>query len=574
MMEDNVVRERKLGISLILLLLLIVSGCTDEANLIEVKPEQTANVENSETSTRLIEDRGIYDYDKDKPLVHLYVTILHSTDGKPTSFYDMNHWYDFNSIKSNSPSLDVIVQEGSERGPEKGDLIVHKGVANSTFEIRGNSTRVAPQKSYKLKLLDSAGLWKGQKTINLNKHAYDLTRVRNKLSFDYFTMIPDMTSLRTQFVQLHVKDMTAKIPDERFVDYGLYTHVEQVNERYLASRGLDPNGNLYKATNFEFFRYSEQLKLKTDERYNEEAFETILEVKGSDDHTKLLQMLDDVNNDALNINDVFEHYFDRDNYLTWIAANILFGNSDTITQNFYLYSPTNSEKWFFLPWDYDGSWGFYDDSVPRDSSYQEWQSGIGMYWGVVLHKRYFKDSQNVEALNAKIESLSKIITEAQTKKLLDQYYPIVKLFITSSPDSNFLPYTVGRFEAVYKRLPEITELNKIEYYKKLENPMPIFLNDIKLGKGSYLFEWDYSFDLQGDELSYDFQLSQDPSFTTPLKQKENMADSKITLHGLAPGRYFWRVVVKDSKKHQQIAFDSYENEDGDTFEGVKELIVR
>lgn len=573
-MEDNVVRKRKLGISVILLLLLIVSGCTEKAELVEKIPEQSQIVEDLTSSTKLVEDRRIYDYDNDKPLIHLYVTILHSTDGKPTSFYDLNHWYDFNSIKSESPSLDVIVQEGSEKGPGNGQLIVQKGVANSTLQIRGNSTRIAPQKSYKLKLLDSAGLWRGQRTINLNKHAYDLTRVRNKLSFDYFTFIPDMTSLRTQFVQLHVKDLTAKTPVEKFVDYGLYTHVEQVNQRFLASRGLDSNGNLYKATNFEFFRYPDQLKLKTDENYNKKAFESILEIQGSDDHTKLLQMLEDVNNDALNINDVFERYFDQDNYLTWIAANILFGNYDTMSQNFFLYSPTNSEKWFFLPWDYDGGWGYYDDGITRSPFYKQWQSGIGTYWGSVLHRRYFKDPQNVEALNAKVETLSKIITSDRTKQLLDQYYPIVKSFITSSPDLNYLPYSVDRFEEVYKKLPNITEMNKANYYETLEKPMPIFLNDSKLGKGSYLFEWDYSFDLQGDELFYDFQLSQDPSFSSQLRQKINIVESKITLHGLAPGRYFWRVVVKDSKNNQQIAFDSYENEDGVTFDGVKELIVR
>jgi spore coat protein H len=554
--------------------LLIVSGCSEKTSMMGDKSEQIPLVENPHSSTKLVEDRRIYDYEKNNSLVHLYVTILQSSDGKPTSFYDINHWYDFNSIESDSPKLDVIVQEGSVKGPEEGDLIVQEGVANSTIEIRGNTTRVAPQKSYKLKLLDSAGLWKGQKIINLNKHAYDLTRVRNKLSFDYYTRIPDMTSLRTQFVQLHVKDLTAKTPDEQFVDYGLFTHVEQINERYLASRGLDPNGNLYKATDFEFFRYPEQIKLKTDEKYDEKAFETILESKGSEDHSKLIKMLDDVNNEALNINDVFLHYFDRDNYLTWIATNILFGNSDTMSQNFYLYSPTNADKWYFLPWDYDGGWGYYDDGFTRSSLYKPWQSGIGLYWGVVLHKRFFKDPQNVLALNAKIESLSKIITKNQTKQLLDQYYPIVKSFIKSSPDLNYLPYTVDRFETVYKRLPELTELNKVDYYQEIENPMPIFLNDSKLGNGSYLFEWDYSFDLQGDELSYDFQLSTDLSFSTFLSQKENMMESKTTVNGLDPGRYFWRVVVKDSKNNRQIAFDSYEDEDGDTFNGVKELIVR
>jgi spore coat protein H len=573
-MEENVVRKRKKGIILIILLLMLVSGCTVKKTEIIEEQEQNPIVQNEELSTKLVEDRQIYEYGKDEPLVHLYVTILQSTDGKPYSFYDLNHWYDFNSIKSDSPSLDIIVQEGTVKGPEKGDLIVQKGVANSTIEIRGNSTRVNAQKSYKLKLFDSAGLWRGQKTINLNKHILDITRMRNKLSFDYYTLIPDMTSLRTQFVHLHIKDKTAKMPNDQFVDYGLFTQVEQVNERFLASRGLDSNGNLYKAVNFEFFRYQDQLKLSTDPNYNKDKFESILEIKGSKDHTKLLKMLDELNNTELNINDVFNRYFDKDNYLTWIATNILFGNTDTTTQNFYLYSPLNSERWYFLPWDYDGGWGFYNDGPTQSAYLEPWQSGVGQYWGAVLHKRFFKDSKNVEALNGKIEALSKIITKSQTEKLINQYYPIVKPFTTRSPDINHLPYMAEHFDTVFNRLPEIPEINKADYYKKLENPMPIFLGEEKVGKGSYTFGWDYSFDLQGDELAYDFQLSSDPYFKNIIKRHENLLVTKKTIHGLAPGQYFWRVVVKDSKNHTQVAFDTYENEEGEFFHGVRELIVR
>jgi spore coat protein H len=573
-MEGVYVRIRKPLLFLIVLFLLIVSGCRNNSNQ-TIQGQQSSPIdENLQPSSKLIENRKIYEYGQDEPITHIYVTILHSTDGKPYTFQDLNHWYDFNSIKSDSPSLDVMVQEGTEKGPGKGDIIFQKDVVNSTIEIRGNSTRIGAQKSYKLKLLDSAGLWRGQKTLNLNKHVNDMTRIRNKLSFDYYKLIPDMTSLRTQFVHLHIKDLTAKTPDKVFVDYGLFTHVEQVNERFLASRGLDANGQLYKATNFEFYRYPDQLKLESDPDYQRDDFESILEIKGNKDHAKLLKMLDDVNNEALNINDVFNQHFDRDNYLTWVASNILMGNIDTNSQNFYLYSPLNSEKWYILPWDYDDSWGIHNEGLSKDKSLRDWQSGIGTYWGGVLHKRFFKDFKNVEALNEKIEGLSKVINANQTIILINQYYDVVKPFINRPPDFNHLPYKAEQFDTLFNRLPLVSEANKQDYFKKLENPMPIYLSESKIGDGKYLFTWDYSFDLQGDEITYDFQLSRDPNFSNVVNEKRDMSETKLTVNGLTPGRYFWRVIVKDNKNNQQIAFDYYEDEAGDVFNGIRELIVR
>ena len=46
-------------------------------------------------------------------------------------------------------------------------------------------------------------------------------------------------------------------------------------------------------------------------------------------------MLTAVNDTSNDINDVIEEYFNRDNYLTWFAVNILTGNRDTINQNFF-----------------------------------------------------------------------------------------------------------------------------------------------------------------------------------------------------------------------------------------------
>ena len=58
--------------------------------------------------------------------------------------------------------------------------------AHATIELRGSTSRTAIQKSYQIKLYADAGTWRGSRIINLLKHPFDLTRVRNALSFEYF----------------------------------------------------------------------------------------------------------------------------------------------------------------------------------------------------------------------------------------------------------------------------------------------------------------------------------------------------------------------------------------------------
>lgn len=549
-------------------LMLMISGCANDESAINEEKKMTPAIQADNEEKVFGEDSRLYEFEKKDSVVTFYITIGSENEA---SFYELNNWYSIHNSDTASPKLDIMIQEGTEKGIKEGFFGFDETEMNASIQLRGKSTRVAAQKSFKIKLFDSAGLWRGQKTLNLNKHPYDATRVRNKLSFDYFTNIPGLTSMRTQFVHLYVKDLTNKDSNGAFVDYGLYTQIEQANERFLAAHGLDSNGNLYKATNFEFFRYPDQLKLETDSAFNKEEFEGILESKGSNDHRKLLSMLDDVNNYSLNINEVVERHFDKENYLTWVATNILMGNSDVTTQNFYLYCPSNSEKWYFLPWDYDGAWRS-SPTAEQHSELADWQDGLSNYWGAVLHKRFFKDPKNVEALSKKIEELTSIINPENTKKLLDVYYPTVSQFVKKSPDKDFLDVEVDEYDDVYYGIVNESLINKETYYKNLEKPMPFFLDDYENEKNQHVFSWDPSYDIQGDDLFYTIQISTDPSFTHIVHEQKDMIETEFT-YQLAKGTYYWRVIAIDSKGNGQTAFDLYEDEDGTKYFGVKKIIV-
>ena len=95
------------------------------------------------------------------------------------------------------------------------------------------------------------------------------------------------------------------------------------------------------------------LKLESDPTFDDDEFESILDIEEGDDHTVLLEMLDALNDPSSDFDEVFATYFNEQNYLIWLACNILFGNLDTNSQNFFLYRPSESRVFYFMPWDYD-----------------------------------------------------------------------------------------------------------------------------------------------------------------------------------------------------------------------------
>ncbi|MBD2864246.1 exopolysaccharide Pel transporter PelG [Paenibacillus oceani] len=551
----------------VLVLSVVLAACSEESGEPVKSTTPAASVVPAMTSERFIDDKRLYERDDDTSIIPLYLTIM--PDNKHES--DPLNWYQLNRLTSRMEEgeLKVIVQEGAADGSGPLQNLFGYGTtdANAKVTIRGNSTRYASQRSYKVRLNNQAGLWRDQRVINLVKHYYDPSRLRNKLSFDLMETLPDIASLRTQFVRLYVKDLSEPgKASKSFIDYGLYTHVENPNEMFLKNHWLDPNGQLYKASMFEFFRYPEALKSQSDPSYNKEAFEKVLEIQGREDHDKLLKMLDDVNDMTISIQDVMSKHFDLDNYLTWLAVNILMDNMDTNTQNFLLYSPLNSDKWYFVPWDYDGGWELELES----SSYS---NGISNYWGTVLHNRFFRSQENVNLLKNKMEELYKTINNESVAQRIERYRPVVETFLRRSPDKDFSPIRTSQLEVELKRIVETPSRSIARFQEDLQKPKPIFLGDVVQNGQQLSFTWDHSFDLQGDDLYYDWSVAKDPAFTQIVGQQSNLTTTKLTIDKPKPGTYYWKVIVRDKNGNKQVAFDSYEDEKGDPYYGIRQIKV-
>ncbi len=514
-------------------------------------------------SFKVTDNKTIYANDNDN-LEDLYITILNDNTN---SMADANTWrFSRDNIDAARPTLNVRF----DYNKPSGDLTGIK--ANAKLEPRGHGTSFAAQKSYKITLSSDAALWHDQTILNLNKQPYDLTRIRNKLSFDLMQLFDNLFSFRTQFCHVYIRDLSSG--NKGYVDYGLFTDIEQPNIQYLKNHGIADKAYFYKAENFEFFMYEDVIKNVTDPGYNKSAFDNILKIKGIEDHTRLISMLKDVNDMTLNINDVIAKDFDRDNYLTWLATNILFGNHDTNSQNFLLVSPLNANKWYFIPWDFDQGMG-YDTQIGVMRDYSSWEmEGISNYWGVVLHQRFFKDPKNVKDLTAKIEELSQIANKTTVEELISKYYEVTNQLIKSDPDIRYLLAPRADYENEIKRLYSTLEESKRKYYEGLQKPMPVFLGDPHIEGNNYIFKWDESYSLQGNDMYYDFTISTTPDFKDKVVQKLNIKENSTTINMLPKGTYYWKIEIYDSAGHKQIAFDTIEDHvKGVKYFGTKEFTV-
>lgn len=518
-----------------------------------------------DADTHFVDNDLLYQNDVDTSVITMYLTVTKGTSSENTNhtWEEVNSYsvYDYEAMGVERYAVNGLLQVGDESGPLEGELGYGKYSPNATVTIRGQSSSRSEQKNYKIKLNDNAGTWNDQQTINLNKHVYEGLRFRNKLAYDLLEELPGMMALQTQFVHLYVKDETEGMNAE-FEDYGLYTQVEQPNKSFLERHGLDKNGHLYKINSFEFYRYEEVIRRKNELGYDAAAFEELIEIKGSDDHNKLIEMLEDVNDYSESIDEILEKWFDTENLASWMAFHILIGNIDTQARNTLIYSPLNVNKWYFISWDNDGCLE-RTESVLQGDTELGWTYGVSNYWGNVLFQRALKSEKFRGVLEDKIQLFRTILTEDRMEELVASYAKVVKPYAYSEPDIFYAPITEKEYDIVCKGVVKEIEQNYQLYKKSLNQPMPFYMGvPMQEEEGIYI-TWDISYDFDEENVFYTFELADNFEFESPIVSESNIFIPGYTItEELEPGQYFYRVTSKNESGEEQIAFDSYVSNDG------------
>jgi len=441
---------------------------------------------------------------------------------------------------------------------------------NASLKIKGGYSRTNIQKSYSIKLDSNENLYLEQRKFPLTKSQSDPSRLKNKVAFALLRQIPNITGLPVNFFHLYMNG----------VDYGLFNQPESIREEYLIRRGWNKDDHIYNAVNF-FFKYDDWSMAIDDkgEPKNPELFEEVIEIKNGKDHSKLIEMLHAIE-DTDNIDDVVEKYFDRDNLLTWFAFNLVLSNKDTIQHNYYLYNPLFSNKFYFLPWDLDGSW-----ESPQYLGKNEY--GIGTWWELPLFRKFVSIKKNRDDLYAMADKIrNTYITDQNVRSLVNKYLPLVLPFQSTPPDSNYNSYDgcIAYSNKLVTRLQENVAL----YKSTIGDPMP-FGQHVEYTDNKLKLMWDKSVDFENDPLAYNLEVTtiDDPNFMHPFIKEMAITDNdpriKVDTKGnfsltqeflLKPGKYLMKVTSYEinNPSHYQISFDRYDN-GGIAYFGVLEFSI-
>ena len=570
-------------ISAVLVSLSLCGGCTlekagnssqdqtvQEDNKTEqVKAEKAEKEEINEIHLR--DKDSLYENDDDTSVVTMYLTVSKGNSSENTyhTWKEINSYsvYDYEDMGVERYQVAGLLQVGDENGPTEGEVGYGERVPNATVQIRGQTSSQNAQKNYKIELKKNKGTWRGQRTINLNKHMTEGMRFRNKLAYDLIRGIPQMVGLRTQFVHLYVKDNTEE-PGGKFEDYGIYTQVEQLNKTALKSHGLDSNGQLYKINSFEFYRYEDIIKKEDDAGYDKTAFEKMLEIKGDSDHTKLIDMLTDLNDNSKPIADILDQYFDRENLTYWMAYQILTGNVDTQNRNTYLYSPQNSDTWYLIAWDNDGSFMRTEYNIQNRSDQGSWECGVSNYWGNVLFQRCLQSEDFREELDAAIQDLRSYLSVDRISSMIEGYRTVTQKYLNQMPDQMYAPLTKAQYDTVAAAIPSEVEQNYELYKESLEKPMPFYIGKPVIEGNTLKLNWDASYDFDAETITYTVELAKDYKFNEIVFRQDNIQIPEAETTVPADGQYFVRVRATNASGQTQDAFDYYVTDDGKNY-GMK-----
>lgn len=524
----------------------------------------------SVTDYHLRDNDSLYlDHDRTS-VVTMYLTIGpgNSEEGTDHTWQEVNslsaYYYEEHGIPRYQVS--ALLQVGDENGPLAGEVGYGQQVPNATVQIRGQTSSRNAQKNYKIELKDNKGFWNDQRTINLNKHMTEGLRFRNKLMYDLMSEIPQIMSLRTQFVHLYVKDAAAG--ETEFSDYGLYTQVEQLNRRGMRAHNLDRNGHLYKINHFEFYRYEDVIKTTDDPGYDEAAFAFRLETKGNQDHTKLIGLLEAVNSYSVTTQELFETYIDKENVAYWMALMILTGNIDTSSRNMYLYSPLNSSKWYIIPWDNDVALIGYENKLINYVDGGSWQEGISNYWSNMLFRRCLMDAGFRETLDRAVQDLMEnYLTEEWFESAVADYTSVTKSYLYQMPDILNAPLTSSQYDLVAAKLYDQIAGNYQKYLESLQKPMPFYVDVPKPTETGLRVNWDASYTLDAQSVRYSVTLAKDYSFKQVLAEERDLFLPETELKvSLKPGQYFLRVQATNEAGKTQGCFDYYVTDSGKAYD--------
>ncbi|MFT4972414.1 MAG: spore coat protein H, partial [Saprospiraceae bacterium] len=260
-------------------------------------------------------------------------------------------------------------------------------INNIGFRLRGNTSRTAEKKSFKISFntYESGRKYKGLEKLNLNGEHNDPSIVRSKMGWDLARQM-GIIATRANHVELYINE-----------EYrGLYLNVEHIDEEFVQHRFGNKGGNLYKCIYPADLDYKgANSALYKEEFWGRRAYQ-LRTNETEDDYSDLAHFIDVLNNtNEADFACELEQIFNVQDYLKAMAFDVLTANWDGPLynkNNFYLYHNQATNRFEYLPYDVDNTFGidwFQKDWGTRDI-YDWGKHGEArpLYWRLIEQEEY------------------------------------------------------------------------------------------------------------------------------------------------------------------------------------------
>ncbi|MCX7876408.1 MAG: CotH kinase family protein [Melioribacteraceae bacterium] len=212
-------------------------------------------------------------------------------------------------------------------------------LTNVAIRIRGNTSRTAQKKSFKISFntFQKGREFYDVEKLNLNGEHNDPSIARSKLSWNLFQ--------KNGFIASRANHALVYI-NNTFM--GVYINVENIDDEFLKKRFGDDSGYLFKCL------YGASLAPGSN-NYEPETHE---ENPDFSQLNRLIKILDQT--PLINLPDSLEKILCVDEFLKYEAMNVLIGQWDDYwsnMNNYYLYFDTQINKFRWIPYDYDNTFG-------------------------------------------------------------------------------------------------------------------------------------------------------------------------------------------------------------------------
>ncbi|MBN1128169.1 MAG: CotH kinase family protein [Chitinispirillaceae bacterium] len=234
----------------------------------------------------------------------------------------------------------------------------------ASLRIHGNTSRAYPKKSFRIKfrgqLLSSGALFEGcypkplsaqpYETLFLNANAIDGSCLRNALSFHLARRL-DVPAPRTDFAELFINGLY----------YGLYGIIERVDElmvsRILGHSSYDQlkaethNANLMPENHY-YGRQESPEDFPGDSLVPPELGFQLQ--NGNVDALREVEYWIQSGTATL---DSIERRLPESMLYGYFFCNLFINNTDGVDKNYYFINDNIHERLYFIPWDYDATFG-------------------------------------------------------------------------------------------------------------------------------------------------------------------------------------------------------------------------